>query len=292
MENSFKDYLAGLNRLKMDHLLLYHSPICKREAKIIGKVTSEAYNYLQYFFEKKPEIILLVLNEDDWKKRVPHQPYGDPFVPDVRVHYGSKTPNNWKEAFSSLCSDAPINLRRKIVSISGLEGITIGNALDKIFTLEFFGATAAHEIAHPFLGQNLVLPQPIEDKYAFGLDAFWLAEFLPQYIMYSFLQATNIPLCEKWFILMKSAFEGGKGKVKYTSLREMGTKYREMITSCIENIYWYQAKLFVMSADLYDQHGEDFLLKALNDLKLNERLLINQLEQSFGNLQTWLQNWK
>jgi len=292
MKNRFKDYLAGLNHLKMGHLPIYYSLGCEKEAKIIGKITSEACDYLKGFVSEHPEIILLVLNEGDWKKRAPYQPYGDPFVPDVRVHYGVKAPDRWKEVFSTLCSEAPINLRGKIVSISGLKGVTIKKALNKIFTLKFFGATVAHEIAHPFLGQNLVLPQPIEDKYAFRLDAFWFAEFLPQYVMYSFLQSTNKPLCEKWFVLMKSAFEGGKRKVKYTNLTKMGTKYKEMIASCVENIYWYQAKLFVMSANLYDQYGEDFLLKALEDLKLNERLLVNQLEQTFGNFQTWLQNWK
>lgn len=291
MENRFKDYLADLDRLKTDHLLVYHSLGCKKEAKIIGKVTSEACDYLKGFLNEQPEIILLVLDEDDWKKRAPYQPYGNPFVPDVRVHYGVKAPDSWKEPISTLCSEAPVNLRGKIVSISGLEGITIKEALNKIFTLEFFGATVAHEIAHPFLGQNLVLPQPIEDKHAFRLDAFWLAEFLPQYIMYSFLQSTNKPLCEKWSILMRSVFEGGKRRVKYTNLTEMGTKYQEMITLCIENIYWYQAKLFVMSVDLYDQHGEDFLLKALEGLKLNQKLLINQLHQTFGNFETWLQSW-
>ena len=271
---------------------MYYSPGCKKEAKIIGKITSEAYAYLKGFFNEQPEIVLFVLNEEDWKKRAPYQPYGDPFVPDVRVHYGVKAPDRWKEVFTRLCSEAPTNLRRGIISISGLKGVTVRKALNKIFTLRFFGATVAHEIAHPFLGQNLVLPQPIEDKYAFRLDAFWFAEFLPQYAMYSFLQSTNKLLCEKWFILMKAAFEGGKRKVKYTNLTKMGTRYQEMIKSHTENIYWYQAKLFMMSADLYDRYGEDFLLKASKNLKLNEGLLIHQLEQNYGNFQAWLQNWK
>lgn len=292
MKTRFEEYLAGLNCIKMNHLPVYYSTGHRKEAEIIGKITSEAYDYLKGFFSEQPEIILLVLDERDWRKRAPYQPYGDPFVPDVRVHYGVKVPDRWKEVLSTLCSEAPVNLRREIVSISGSKDVTMKGALNKIFTLKFFGATAAHEISHPFLGLNLVLPQPIENKYAFRLDAFWFAEFLPQYAMYSFLKSTNKSMCEKWFILMKSAFEGGKRKVKYTNLAKMGTKYREMIASYIENIYWYQAKLFVMSADLYDQYGEDFLHEAQEDLKLNEGLLINQLKQTFGNFQTWLQNWK
>lgn len=292
MENRFQDYLTGLNRLKTDHLPLYCSSDCRSEAKIIGKMTSRACDFLQAFFKERPEIILLVLNEDDWKKRAPHQPYGDPFVPNVMVHYGVKPPDRWKEAFTLLSSEAPSDLRRKLVSLSGSESITLKEAIDKIFTLEFFAATVAHEIAHPFLSINLVLPQPINFGYVFKLDAFWLGEFLPQYAMYSFLQATNKPLCEMWLLLMKSAFEGGKRRMRYLNLTEMGTKYPEMIKSYLENIYWYQAKLFVMAADLYKQYGENFLLKAIDDLRLTERLLINQLEQTFGNFKTWLRNWK
>ncbi len=165
-------------------------------------------------------------------------------------------------------------------------------AIDDIFTLEFFSATVAHELAHPFLAVNLVFPQPVDFAYAFKLDAFWLGEFLPQYIMYSFLQATNVSLCEKWLLLMESAFEGGKNRVKYTNLAEMGVKYREMIESRIENIFWYQARLFVMSGDLYAVYGEDFLIKALERLKLSEQVLIDRLEQDFRKLHTWLQNWR
>jgi hypothetical protein len=110
--------------------------------------------------------------------------------------------------------------------------------------------------------------------------------------MYSFLQATNKPLCNRWLLLMKSAFEGGRKKMKYKNLAEMGTKYTKMIKLYIENICWYQAKLFVMSADLYSQYGEDFLVEAINELKLTEKLLVNNLSKRLKNFQKWLQNWK
>lgn len=291
MKSRFKDYFAGLERLKLDHFPLYYSPNCRTEAEILGEVTSKAYSYLQGFFRDRPEIILLVLNEADWKKREPNQPYGDPFVPDVRVHYGVKPPLSWKEMFTLLSSRAPINLKRKLVSVSVYKN-NIEKAIDGIFTFDFFVPTVVHEIAHPFLGLNLVLPQPVEFRYAFKMDAFWLAEFLPQYAMYSFLQAHNKSLCEKWLLLMKSAFEGGKAIVKYSRLAEMGRKYSEMIDSCIENIFWYQAKLFTMAADLYSHHGESFLTKAIDSLRLSQELLIDRVAQTCKNFETWLQSWK
>jgi hypothetical protein len=293
VENRFKDYLAGLTRLTINRLPVYHSSGCEKEALIIGEVTSEAYGFLHVLFKEKPEIILLVLDEEDWRKRASRQPYGDPFVPDVRVHYGTKPPDGWKEMFSLLASEAPPDLREKLASIAGLKSSsTVDELINKIFTLEFFAPTVAHEIAHPFLGLNLVLPQPVDFEYAFRLDAFWLGEFLPQYAMYSFLQATNKPLCEKWLLLMKSAYEGGKGRIRYKGLHEMGTRYAEMIKSCIENIYWYQAKLFLMSAELYEQYKQGFLTKASQKLRLTERLLTSRLEQSFENFQEWLKEWK
>ncbi len=292
MESHFKDYLAGLSRLERAGLPIYHSVRCEREAKIVGKIAVEAYRYLQGFLEEKPEILLLILSQRDWKKRLPRTAYGEPVVPDARVHYGIKPPDRWKEMLSKLCDEAPINLKRQIASISGPNQVALKEAIDNIFTLEFFSATVAHELAHPFLAANLVLPQPVGFVHAFKLDAFWLGEFLPQYIMYSFLQATNVSLCEQWLLLMKSAFEGGKSQVRYTNLAEMGVKYREMIESHIENIFWFQAKLFVMSADLYTIYGEDFLIKAVERLKLNEKILINQLKQDFREFHTWLQNWE
>jgi len=291
MRDISEDYFTGLNLLQLNFLSLYYSPGYEREAVVLGKVADEAYDYLRGFFRYGPEIILLVLDETDWERRATNQPYGNPFVPDNRVHYGVKPPESWKEPLASLASKAPTDLKKRLVSIAGSESDEVREAVDRIFTLNFFAATVTHEIAHPFLGLNLVLPQPIEYEYALKLDAFWLGEFLPQYAMCSFLLARDRLLFERWHELMKSVFEGGKGVVRYENLSEMGPKYSEMIESCVENIYWYQAKLFVMSVDLHRQHGEVFLRKIQEDLRLSERLLIDRIENSYGNIRKWLQKW-
>jgi hypothetical protein len=293
MERYSKDYCAGLGLMKLENLHIYHSACCGRDARVLGKVADDAYGYLKSYFDEKPEIVLLVLNKSDWEERVsPNQPYGNPFMPDNRVYYGVRPPESWIEPLSLLADGAPTELREKLVSIAGLGPCTTREAVEKIFTLDLFSFTLVHEFAHPFLAQNLVLPQPIEFKYAFKLDAFWLGEFLPQYIMYSFLKGKDRHSCEKWLTLMKSVFEGGKGRVKHTKLTEMGLNYHEMIGSCVENIYWYQAKLFLMSADLFKLHGEDFIRKVQEDLRINERLLLNQINQSFRRFREWLRIWE
>lgn len=293
MENSFKDYFEGLELTRMEHMPIYHSPNSEREANILGMAANEAYRYLENFFEERPEIILLVLNEKDWKSRAPSsQPYGNPFVPDVRLHYGVKPPDSWKGPLIFLSEGAPADLKNQLITMSGSESNTVRGAIDKIFTIDFSSATVAHEMAHAFFGLNLVLPQPVEFNYALRLDAFWLGEFLPQYAMYSFLSSKNEQLSERWLTLMSSSYEGGKGRVRYTNLSEMGIKYLEMARTCVENIYWYQAKLFVMSTNLYRKHGDDLLIEAQEKLKLSEKLLIDQLEEAFGNFRTWLQSWR
>lgn len=293
MSKSFEDYITGLELIRMENLPIYHSIGSENEAKIIGMVANEAYGYIENFLRERPEIILFVLNERDWGRLAPHsQPYGNPFVPDVRLFYGVRPPESWKDPRTLLSNGASADLKKDLLSMKGSESNTVRGAIDKIFTLDFFAATVAHEMAHPFFEQNLVLPQPIEQDYALRLDAFWIGEFLPQYVMYSFLQATDKSLSDGWLTLMKTAYEGGRKKVRYTNLSEMGTKYLEMVRTCIENIYWYQAKLFVMSSELYDHHAEDFLIKAKEELKLSEDLLINQLERAFGDIRDWLQSWR
>lgn len=293
IERYSKDYNADLDLMKLDNLHIYHSTGCGREARILGKVADDAYGYIASFFDEKPEIELLVLNKSDWEERVsPNQPYGNPFMPDNRVYYGVGPPESWIEPLTLLADGAPTELREELVSIAGPGPCTTREAVEKIFTLDLFSFTLVHELAHPFLAQNLVLPQLIEFKYSFKLDAFWLGEFLPQYIMYSYLQRRDGHSCEKWLTLMKSVFEGGKGRVTHTKLAEMGSNYRDMIGSCVENIYWYQAKLFMMSADLFKLYGEDFIRKFQKDLKINEKQLLGQINRSFRRFREWLRIWE
>jgi len=291
MGKGFEDQLSSLDRLEMGHLSVYYSPGFLSEAKAVGGVADEAYGYLGGFFGECPEIVLMVLDEGDWEKQAPGSPYGNPFVPDKRVLYGVRPPENWREPLTMLTGWAPADVRRELAEASGLGSATVGEAFDRLFTLGFFAATVAHEMAHPFLGLNLVLPQPVESAYALKLDAFWMGEFLPWYAMYSFLEARDRPLCSRWKALMRCAFEGGRGRVRYRDLSEMGARYREMTGSCIENLFWYHAKLFVMSADLYNLHGEGFLSGAIDELRLSERLLVDRLERSFG-VESWLREWR
>lgn len=282
--------LSNLKLLMFDNIEVYHSHGCRREADVLGRVADDSYAFLGEFFEVCPEITVLVLDRDDWEKRAPGVPYGNPFVPNSTIHYGVEPPGSWIEALVKLAGNAPPSTREELATLSGSESNDVEDAIQSLFTLDFFSATVAHEMAHPFLGENLVLPQPIEHKHAYKLDAFWIGEFIPQYAMHSFLQSKNRPLCKKWLTLMRAAYEGGLDVIRHSGLREMGARYTELLRECVENIYWYQAKLFVMSDDIHQAHGEDFLKAVVEGLRLNEALLLREMG-NLVDLDTWLKEW-
>lgn len=292
MEKSWEELLDNLSTLKSEHVPVHFSRGYEPQAEILRKVADNAYSYLGGFFHDHPKLVLLVLSETDWMRCYSNQPYGSPFVPDDAVRYGVKPPESWKEHLVSLSKGAPKEFKERLIYISNSKSGTVEDAVDMIFTYEFFAPTLAHEFMHPFLSSNLVLPQPIGFKLGTRLDSFWLAEFLPQYAMYSFLKRTDEGLCEKWLAFWTAAYEGGRESVMYTELSEMGRKYPEMRKSCVENIFWYQAKLFAMSANLYEKHGEQFLIKAIDGLTLRDRLLFDRLNQSVGGFGRWLRKWK
>lgn len=282
--------LSHLSLLKYDYISVYHTHGFREEAKVLGEVADDSCEFLGDFFEVCPEIMVLVLDRDDWEKQAPRTPYGNPFVPDNKIHYGVEPPRSWIDALLRLIEKAPPSMREELTKLSDSESTQIENVIKSLFTLNFFAATVAHEIAHPFLGENLILPQPIEYKHARNLDAFWIGEFIPQYAMYSFLQSRDRLLCKKWLTLMKAAYEGGLGGVRYTGLRELGVRYTELLAECIENIYWYQAKLFVMSSDIYEAHGEGFLKTVVEVLRLSEALLLGEMRRRID-VDTWLRKW-
>lgn len=211
-------------------------------------------------------------------------------MPDTRIYYGVEPPSSWNGALTKLAEKAPPSTREELATLSGSGSTDIGDAIGSLFTLDFFAATVAHEMAHPFLGENLVLPQPVEDRYAHNLDSFWIGEFIPQYAMYSFLQSWDRPLCERWLTLMRAAYEGGREVVRHSGLREMGARYTELLVECVENIYWYQAKLFLMSCDIYEAQGTDFLKAVVEGLRLSEALLLREMG-GLIDLDAWLRKW-
>lgn len=239
MVKSWRQLLDELVSLKSEHVPIHFSRGYEHQVKILRKMSDKAYDYLSRFFQDRPELVLLVLSETDWMRCCPNQPYGNPFVPDIAIRYGIKPPDFWKEHLVSLSTGAPQIFKEHIINISGSKSHTVADAVDTIFTLEFFAPSLAHEFMHPFLSSNLVLPQPIGFRLGTRLDSFWLAEFLPQYAMYSFLKRTDEDLCEKWLAFWTAAYEGGRESVMYTALSEMGRKYAEMRNSCVENIFWY-----------------------------------------------------
>ena len=282
--------LSHLRLLKYDNISMYHSHGHRGEAEVLGKVADDSYAFLGEFFEVCPEITVLVLDRDDWEKWALKTPYGNPIVPDNKIYYGVEPPRSWIDALLRLIEKAPPSMGEELTKLSGSGSTQIEDVIESLFTLNFFAATVAHEMAHPFLGENLILPQPIEYKHAHNLDAFWIGEFIPQYAMYSFLQSRDRLLCKKWLTLMKAAYEGGLGGVRYVGLREMGARYPELLEECVENIYWYQAQLFVMSSDIYEDHGEGFLKTVVEVLRLSEALLLGEMRRRID-IDTWLRKW-
>ena len=69
------DILKGLKHLEEAKLPTYHSPEAEQRATELAETAGSCVHYLEGFYENKVQNKLLVLNEEDWTKRLVY-PYG------------------------------------------------------------------------------------------------------------------------------------------------------------------------------------------------------------------------
>jgi hypothetical protein len=304
--------LNALESQRLSKVNVIWSDDCKQAAQIYGQMADKAYRFEEAAFEVSPKLELCVLNEKDWRKMPfgKFQPYGDPVCPENRVFVGTEAPASWKNSTTSTVKNGSQDARKKLIMLSGENACNdVKLAVDALFSLRFFAPSVAHEIAHLFQAEALMIPHNIdfdgiEKRGNPGkLDFFWIGEFICQYAQLAFLEEYDALLCDKWLKFYRILYEAGKDLVRYKEMSQWGPNYSEMIKDYIRiikngdcdwinNILWYQSKAMLMASDLYEKHGIDFLRVSRESLGISHRWVLRSLTCELEDFAQLLDKWE
>lgn len=138
------EFFVGLERLE-EKYPTYYSSGAKERAEYLAGMTEKGYRFLIEFFKEDFEMPLMVLNKEDWEKRIESFPYGGINSRNNCLNYPADTDHSFLDFVQPLFDSSPKRLQQKLID-------TVGDKLPfrKGFNL-FFDGKVAHELAHNFL---------------------------------------------------------------------------------------------------------------------------------------------
>lgn len=208
---------------------------CKREATALGKIGSNAYQFLHETFRIAPPFELVVLSEAAWKEAFGSQPYGDPVTPgDGRIYYGTRVPESWKEVTDRL------------------PAISQGPPSSTL-TPQLFSRTLAHEVGHLFSNELMgpAMRERMDKDFSSGnLEVLWFVEAFSQCCQFAYLDVTRDYYRLQWLRLYHRIFDTFRPQVRYRRLTDWGTHVVHLFRTDPENArldyMWMQAKSYLM----------------------------------------------
>jgi hypothetical protein len=275
------DFLEGLLYLEEIDFPTYYSLGAYERALELAEIAKNSVHYLDEFFENKVQNRLLVLNEEDWTKRIEH-PYGLIIARNNYIWYPAVKEDN--PVFIEVVpfyENSPEDLRQ--------EHAKLLNNSDSpyLYTLlKWWEVSMVHEYVHNYNRENEVT-----------IKLKWFNELFCDYFTYAFLKRyeKENPIDVHLFeLLSKIMYLGGIEIVEHKSIEDFEALYMRVGAA---NYCWYHGWFNLGAIDLYDVYGESFIEKVIalyqseSGFDSTSENLVARLDKEMDGLQNWYDEW-
>lgn len=248
----------GLNLLRLDGypFEVRYSQGSVVRAKASADVAARAYDYFsRLFYGFEPDIALIVADQTDWVDWTSRCPYGLPFFNDELgdIHPGvvvmpAGSGDFWHSIAEALRDASPTEYARLLSAYpNGANGVDLQ---------PFFDLITIHELGHAFevLGE-------------LSLPTFWLGEIFANLALHTFV-ATQQPASLETLEVLPSVGAGSTVLATrmqtngYSTLEELEAHYTgggDAMDAL--NYVWYQCKWQRLAAAMFEENGEDALIR-------------------------------
>jgi hypothetical protein len=202
----------------------------ERRATAIAGIAGSSSDYLAALLEHRPEMQVLVLSEADWAERGRVPLYGLPNA-DAGTLVVAGTEAGWWSELALMAGD---DRQAEVATVyGGPDGNThLG---------DFFDLVAVHEVAHLFCEGMLVFPR------------MWLGELFANLALHAWVAQRAPDSLDTLTTLPRLAALGSGEEFEHRSRDEFERLYSSVGGP---NYVWYQFRLQVAAAELFDSVGE------------------------------------
>jgi hypothetical protein len=232
----------------------YASPGLEARAALIGRIAADSYAYIAGLLGFSPETQVLVLSEVDWPSRTETPVYGLPNAGNgTLVVAGTEAPL-WAELTEMVASDDLPELAR--VYGGGDGTIRLG---------PFFDLVAVHEVAHVFHEGTQHFPRR------------WLQELFANLCLHSWVAERSPDSLPILLTLPSLGTKAAPETFTYHTRDDFERLYSDVGGP---NYVWYQFRLQLEAAALYDRAGEAALVRLFEAFRLDDAALARRLDEA------------
>jgi len=250
----------NLKHLTGTELQVYYSAGHEPRAKDVATRTQNAINFTTELVGFRPEVVLLVLDPEDWKKHTSFPVYGMPHYTDKKTLIIASSDNNFWKSFIPPVEQLPASLAEKIKN-------TYKSGDGNISMQPFFDLLAIHELGHAFHIQA-----------GLTMQRKWMGELFCNILLHTFIEEREPHQLDALTVFPEMVVVSGATGYKFTTLSEFENNYNVIGQKHPKNYGWYQGRLHVAAKNIFGAGGKKVIVKLWKALRsTSDQINDNQL---------------
>lgn len=212
-------------------------------AASIGRIASDSYEYLAELLDRRPAAQVLVLSEDDWSRKSEVSLYGLPNAGDGTLTVAGSEAPFWADLAEMVADEDRPEL-----------AASYGQPDGQLRFGPFFDLVAVHEVGHLFHQGVVHFPR------------LWLAELFANLCLHAWVELRASESIATLLTLPRLAARMAPEAWEYRTWDDFERAYTAMPGP---NYVWFEFRLQLLAADLYERGGEDTVRRLFNAFRLD-----------------------
>ena len=235
---------SALTEIPETRLPTFASNGLEARAKVIGRITESAWEYLATLFGERPEVQILVLSEADWPSKGRVELFGLPNADEGTLVVAGEDAAWWSDL-------APLAGEAGRDEIAAVYGSTDGRLdLGPLFDL-----VAVHEVAHLFAEPSVRFPR------------LWLGELFANLCLHAWVEMCAPRSLPTLMTLPRLAANAAADAFEFRTRAAFEEAYASIPGP---NYAWYQFRLMVEAQTLFQASGEEPARRLYNMFRIDD----------------------
>jgi len=244
-----RSQFQGLDSLDTKCLKIYYSKGHKTRATEMASHMQECIQFADTLLRYRPVVSLLILSPVDWPHFTSVPVYGMPHYSNDNTLVVASENNDFWKSFIPPLTELPAALATEVKrAYSEKDG--------QLSMQPFFDLLALHELGHAY-----------HRKASLNMQRKWMGELFCNIFLHTYIAERQPQLLLALTVFPNMVVAGGSKGYMYTNLDQFENNYAEIANKHSKNYGWYQCRLHVAAATIYNAGGQLVLPRLWTVLK-------------------------